>query len=97
MTATAVAGAESRWPVEHCSAPTCNRPIIWAVTSNRRAIPVDAEPVKGGNVLLREQHGQPEPLAEVVRNPARLFGKTTWRSHFASCPQAEKFRRRGAR
>lgn len=56
-------------------------------------MPVDAESAKNGNVLLRPWPGRVEPEAHVVSNPARLFGKTTYVSHFVSCPQADKFRR----
>lgn len=99
MSATAVAGAEqSRWPVGRCSAPDCGAAIVWAKSKGGR-MPVDAEPAPGGNVLLREWPGRSEPEAHVVGNPARLFGKTTYRSHFVSCVRAEEFRRpkRGSR
>jgi hypothetical protein len=59
-------------------------------------MPVDAEPVDvnhgGGNVLLTSSPAG--PLAQVVSNPADLFGaRAVYRSHFATCPYAARHRR----
>lgn len=85
------------FPVEHCK--SCNGLIIWATTANLRTMPVDAEPVNpntgGGNILLAETGATPR--ATVVSNPARLFGKTVYRSHFVTCPHAERHRHPRAR
>lgn len=64
----------------------CKRPILWvrsAVTG--RTMPLDADPITGGTFVI--VHGQ-----------ARLAGNQTspavnrYRSHFATCPEAERFR-----
>lgn len=81
------------WQVEQCS--TCAAPIIWAVTERARPMPIDAQPTKGGNVLLRPRGSDMQPLA-VLLPVAKQFGHTNLRtSHFATCPQANQHRRRG--
>lgn len=71
---------------------SCDRPIIWAVTTNSKSMPVDAAPTADGNVWLS---GSPQaPIARVLTagdqpfdNPADL--RT---SHFATCPDAGRWR-----
>lgn len=75
---------------------SCGAPIVWAVTeAHRRRMPVDAEPVDGGNVLLSTDD---PPLAQVhAPGQASLFAdaanRPTYTSHFATCPQADQHRR----
>ncbi len=74
---------------------SCNAPIIWAVTKNAKSMPVDVEPVKGGNVQL-DARGGATPLASVL-SIAQQFGKANLRrSHFVTCPNAAQHRRRRA-
>jgi hypothetical protein len=81
--------------VEHCR--TCNMPIIWAVTSRLRDMPVDAEPSPDGNIRLEVREGQIQPMARVL-SVAEQFGKKSLRkSHFATCPQAGRWRTGGRR
>lgn len=84
-----------QWPVEQCR--TCRHPIIWTQTERGKDMPVDAEPAPGGTIALcwSESRNHPTVLSTVVT--AKLaFGHTNLRkSHFASCPQAGKWRRRG--
>jgi hypothetical protein len=83
------APAAPAWPTEPCEG--CKAPIVWAVTRNARPMPVDPEPAPDGNVLLtRTASGV---SAEVVSNPARLFGRKAYRSHFVTCPKADRYRR----
>jgi hypothetical protein len=91
VTAAVAAEQPPSYPTDPCEG--CKAPIIWAITDNGRHMPVDIEPVgpNSGNVLLT---GPPRaPRAEVVRNPAKLFGKANvYRSHFVTCPYAERYR-----
>jgi hypothetical protein len=80
-----------RWPVDQCS--TCGAPIVWTITTRLRSMPVDAQPDPDGNVLLTPGLPGGQPRAEVIGNPARLFGRTAYTSHFARCPQADRHRR----
>lgn len=86
------------YPTDPCEG--CKAPVIWATTSAGRPMPVDVDPVgpNSGNVLLS---GPPaKPRAQVVGNPAKLFGlRWVYRSHFVTCPFAERYRhpKRGRR
>lgn len=85
---------EDRWPVEHCDSPRCEARIVWAVTDRGKRMPVDADPSPAdGNIKLSVRYTGPEPLATVLSAAAR-FGLTLRTSHFATCPDADRFRRR---
>lgn len=78
------------YPTEPCR--SCSKPIIWAVTRTGKDMPVTAEPRADGNVHLVNRAGM-APLAEVL-GVAKRFAKTMRVSHFADCPQADRWRRR---
>lgn len=85
--------ANGRWPVEHCADRDCQAPIVWAITTNAKRMPVDAQPAAAGNIELRDAGG-PVPVAATL-TPRLAFGRTDLRtSHFATCPSAPSFRRR---
>lgn len=76
---------------------SCGAPIIWITTKAGKAIPCDAEPIffnladlddKDAKFLIKDD-GE---VAKGIVNPAGdLVGHT---SHFATCPQADKWRRK---
>lgn len=75
----------------------CPAQIIWTRTkANNRAMPVNVEPVHGGNVVLTTGNGD-TPWAEVltrdevVKRDAR--GVRSFVSHFTTCPAAAKRRK----
>lgn len=78
---------------------SCGAEVVWAVTPAGRRMPVDAEPVDGGNVILHPGIARGDaPTATVVGKavaPA-LFGDDAPRyvSHFVTCPNADAHRRR---
>lgn len=75
----------------------CKAPITWAKTETGRAIPLDPELASDGNIAIIGDGD--EPVAVVLdravlerlreNGERRLF----YRSHFASCPHADEFRR----
>lgn len=67
---------------DHCQG--CGAPIIWAVTVNDKPMPV--EPREHGNVMVVPAGSQ--LIAKVV-GP----GQGDHTSHFATCPEARRFRR----
>lgn len=77
----------------------CGAEINWVRMRSGRVIPVDPEPVfvvegSGKDVIVTEDGG----IANGVQCPGGAVppGKRRgWRSHFASCPMADQFRRRG--
>ena len=71
---------------------SCKAPVIWAVTTNARTMPVDAVPVQGGNIQLEHRGEKTTPLARVL-SPTQQFGKKDLRrSHFATCPDSKSWR-----
>lgn len=62
---------------------SCHARILWAWTSSGKRMPVDIEPVEGGNVLVVPSNGD--------KLEAHVFtadGRRAWTSHFATCPNA---------
>lgn len=77
--------------VEPCG--SCQAPVIWCETRLDKAMPVDAEPAKGANLLLVPRVSR-TPLVSV--QPQHLaFGRTDLRmSHFVTCVNAAQHRKR---
>lgn len=71
----------------HCR--TCGAPVRWVKTASGRAMPLDAEPVERGNVVLRD--GRAVYVSK--GNPAEQ-NEPRYVSHFATCPQSRDWRRR---
>lgn len=67
---------------------SCGAEIIWALTDSGKRMPVDAEPVEGGNLRLI-------PDGDVVRVEVVMGGGAPLqhRPHFATCPEADIWRR----
>jgi hypothetical protein len=91
---------------------SCGAPIRWARTSSGKAIPLDADPDHGGNLLVVDRHGVTVPPAvaraavergyahvQVARRGHRSIDPDLphWRSHFASCPKAAHHRTRSVK
>jgi hypothetical protein len=70
------------------SCRSCGKPIIWAVTPAGKKIPVDVEPVFGGNIALDRDHVDGEMHATFDKPGQRRL----YKSHFATCPKAETHR-----
>jgi hypothetical protein len=66
----------------------CSAEILWATTSNGKAIPIDAEIHCGGNIAL-DVDDVGMLRARVVRPAGDV---EAYQSHFALCPAAEYFR-----
>ncbi len=70
----------------HCR--SCGAPIIWAETVNGRRMPLDEDPDPDGKFVLDET--REPPLATFApTDPGERF-----QSHFATCPDSDKHRRR---
>src|SRR3972149_2281009 len=72
---------------------SCDAPIYWAQTvSSGKAMPVDAEPVPDGNVVLLDCGGT--VIARVLgRGETPPPGAVLRRAHHSTCPQADPWRR----
>lgn len=74
---------------------TCNAEIFWALTTSDKLIPIDVEPVATGNIEIELDELDGKNTAVVV-DPSQpsLFGKPRYNSHFVTCPDANKHRRK---
>jgi hypothetical protein len=67
---------------------SCGAEILWCRTVNNKSIPVDAKPVEyGGNIVIRDG-----VAITLKRDEPSEAGEKRYRSHFATCPDAKKFR-----
>lgn len=88
---------------------SCGARIVWTWTMGRRGelkarMPIDAEPVADGNVEIIDWTRTPEQdeWTPVVRtllkgeaeSPTLLDPPPRYKSHFATCPDADTHRRR---
>lgn len=71
----------------------CGASIFFALSTVGKAMPIDAEPVVGGNLMLSQTNDG--KLVASVDNAASalLLPEPRYVSHFATCPDAAKFRR----
>jgi hypothetical protein len=80
---------EPSYPRARCRSRRCAAEIIWVTsTANNKPMPLDAEPTDDGTVvistnLLGDLVGTVEPAATAPKR----------KSHFATCPDAVKFRK----
>jgi len=76
---------------------SCKAPIIWAVTKTGKRMPVDETPTKGGNIILGMRWQLP-PIAHVQTEQQlallRERGEVLYVSHFATCKQGKKWRKK---
>lgn len=71
------------------SCKSCGAPIVWATTTGGAAIPLDPEPADDGNVLVDTETGK----ATVLGSQAGYEPLERYKSHFATCPHAKRWRR----
>ncbi len=85
----------------HCR--SCGAPIVWARTNSGKAMPVDAEPVEDGNVVLRTGPDQSVTAYVLSKRDAEgiqldmYVSRDLYVSHFTTCPTANTWRRRRRR
>ena len=75
---------------------SCGGGVVWARTEKGKLAPIDAEPTEVGTIILRypERDGEGEPLA-IFGVPDDAYPEAArFTSHFATCPQADEWRRR---
>lgn len=81
------------------SCRSCGAEVRWAHTANGRAMPLDAEPVPDGNVVytgrdVRNDRGVARPEVRVEAQPPMFDdGQPRYVSHFATCPNADQWRK----
>jgi len=72
---------------------SCGAPIIWTITAKNKRMPVDAEPDLEGLLVLDE--GPDGTVRSCVSSSllTSLFQEVRYTSHFATCPEAARWRR----
>jgi len=74
---------------------SCGASIYWAKSSTGKSIPIDAEPVEGGNVWLSISTRTGELRAKIVSKSTSLESdRNAYVSHFVTCPQSKDWRKR---
>lgn len=75
---------------------SCHAAVVWALTTDGQRMPLDAQPVEREGAVLAARR---EPDGSLAVRSVTLLGEL-WpdehpaRSHFATCPQADRHRRR---
>lgn len=73
---------------------SCGKPVVWAkVQVTGSPIPLDPDPAPNGNIRL---HTKPEceVLSQAQIKQAKQDGVALYVSHFATCPEANRWRKR---
>lgn len=71
---------------------SCDAPIIWALTTKKRRMPLDAEPNPAGNVELVPAGFGILPTAIVHQQPPMNPEHPIHMPHHATCPNADEWR-----
>jgi hypothetical protein len=71
---------------------SCSARIVWADTASGARMPVDAEPVPDGNLVLT--YPTPGRALALIVDPAQttIDDPPRYVSHFATCPNADQHR-----
>ncbi len=81
---------EPRPVTQRCG--SCRAAIRWVTTTNGRSMPIDPDPVDGGNLVLT--YPSPGSALAIVVDPEQtmLDDPPRYVSHFATCPNADQHR-----
>jgi hypothetical protein len=71
---------------------SCGAVVVWAVTDAGKRMPVDPDPTVVGNLILERRDGQDRVTSAP---PVATSEPKRWVSHFATCPQANAWRKPG--
>jgi hypothetical protein len=83
----------SRFRTTSCR--SCGAEIVWARTEKGKRAPIDAAIDDKGTIVLRApREGERDPLAIFGVPPDVFAGEPRHTSHFATCPDADRWRRR---
>jgi len=67
--------------------------MIWCRTGRGKKMPVDAEPTREGLFVLEGDDFSPT-VRRLPNDAAATYTGEKYTSHFATCPNAEEFRKR---
>lgn len=69
----------------------CGASIFFARTATGKSVPLDAEPAANGNYCI-----DADGVARVVKKDEAPSYSSLFLSHFVTCPDAQRFRKKGA-
>ena len=86
--------SEPDFVIAQCSSENCNADVIWVETQNHKLMPIDAEPTGIGNIVIvgRLLNGAVSVRYLSTREQEDST-EDRYTSHFATCPDAGRFRR----
>lgn len=74
---------------------SCNAAIIWTTTDRGASMPIDREPVAGGNMQLAPNAARAGQWRVTVVPPRLAFGRTDLHMpHHATCPHGKAWKRK---
>lgn len=77
--------------MERSKCKSCDKPIVWLKhETTGKNHPVDADPSSMGNLVIDVENGTYRQAKEGEQFPAGVW---QYMSHFATCPDAAKFRK----
>lgn len=71
---------------------SCGAPVTWTLTVKGKRIPLNPEPVPDGNIVPVIIDGERRARVVTEANPAP-DGVQRFKSHYATCPQADEWRK----
>jgi 5'-3' exonuclease len=93
--ATRAPGAPAAHDV--CQSPRCRQKIRWAVTEAGEEMPVDYAPDPAGRLVRFMRAPGDWRIRVLKKGEEPAAGETRWTSHYATCPEATRFRGRDQR
>jgi hypothetical protein len=79
-------------PPPHDRCRSCGADIVWCVTAvGRRRIPIEPAPAEDGH-WRRDGPGVVRSLSAAAARDERARGVPLYRAHFATCPEARRWR-----
>lgn len=76
--------------MERPTCKACRAPIVWVVAESGRRLPLDPAPHPAGTLVRTG----PETVRVLAKDEA--FAGPRYRTHYAGCPGAARFRRKRA-
>lgn len=82
-------------PLAPARCSSCGAAILWTTTLDGRRMPVDLRPSSQGTVAIEQEEANDGPFweSQVIRAGERE-GRVLRTSHFATCPDAARHRRK---
>jgi len=72
---------------------SCRARIVWAITERGKRMPLDEQPSAEGTFVVRPVYGDGVVVLRAISAPEAGTDEPKHTSHFATCPQADRWRR----